>query len=196
MVGTLFNGLRALLALPARTSRSFKAVEHAVRRIDERADKARHADRQVTTQAFERLRQDVDERFQRLHLQLERITALADPQAKPQTTGERLPLEVAPPEAAPPSYQEGEAGPSEWISVSACGACGSSERTVVCAWNKLALLESSPDERAWRYDFAVCHGCGLMYATEPPVGRRYRYLPDHFEDVVDKVDKDGSNRRL
>src|SRR5258705_8199318 len=75
MVGTLFNGLRALLALPARTSRSFKAVEHAVRRIDERAEKARQADRQVTTQAFERLRQDVDERFQRLHLQLERITA-------------------------------------------------------------------------------------------------------------------------
>jgi SAM-dependent methyltransferase len=56
----------------------------------------------------------------------------------------------------------------------------------VCEWNKLALLDTAPDAAAVRYDFAVCHGCGILYATRRPIGDRYRFLVDNFEDVIDK----------
>jgi SAM-dependent methyltransferase len=75
---------------------------------------------------------------------------------------------------------------AEWLDLTGCPACRTEERTIVCEWNKLALLDTAPDEEAARYDYAVCHGCGILYATRRPVGERYRYLVDNFEDVIDK----------
>jgi SAM-dependent methyltransferase len=74
----------------------------------------------------------------------------------------------------------------DWLTLAACPACRTAERTIVCEWNKLVLLDTAPDERSSRYDYAVCHGCGILYATQRPVGKRYRYLVDNFEDVIDK----------
>ena len=84
-------------------------------------------------------------------------------------------------------------GSTEWLDLPACSACHTVERTVVCEWNKLVLLDTAPDEQAARYDYAICHGCGILYATRRPVGARYRYLMDNFEDVIDK---DASNPLL
>ena len=70
--------------------------------------------------------------------------------------------------------------------MAACPACGTTDRTIVCEWNKLILLDTAPDESSTRYNYAVCHGCGILYATRRPVGGRYRFLLDHFEDVLAK----------
>ena len=75
---------------------------------------------------------------------------------------------------------------ADWLTLDRCPACGTLERTVVCEWNKLVLLETAPDERSGIYDYAVCHGCGILYATQRPRGGRYRHLMEHFEDVIDK----------
>ena len=56
----------------------------------------------------------------------------------------------------------------EWLMLDACSVCGSSERTVVNPWNKLMLLAKAPDQTSARYDYAVCHACGVLYATRRP----------------------------
>ncbi len=74
----------------------------------------------------------------------------------------------------------------EWMTVDRCPACGTHAHTVVNPWNKLLLLDAAPDAGAIRYDYAVCHGCGLCFATRRPFGERYRFLTAHFGDVIEK----------
>ena len=74
----------------------------------------------------------------------------------------------------------------EWLEVDACPVCGGAERTVVNPWNKLILIAKAPDQTSARYDYAVCHACGVLIATRRPVGSRYRFLLAHFGEVVAK----------
>ena len=73
-----------------------------------------------------------------------------------------------------------------WLLLDACPLCGHADRTVVNEWNKLVLLRKAPDPSSARYDFAVCHACGVTYATRRPVGERYTFLTLHFGDVTAK----------
>jgi len=50
----------------------------------------------------------------------------------------------------------------------------------------LLLDPESADADARRYDFAVCHQCGVLFASRRPVGERYRYLLDHFIEASGK----------
>ena len=76
----------------------------------------------------------------------------------------------------------------EWLTLSECPACGSPEHTVVSPWNKLVLIERIPDRAAARYDYSLCHTCGLLFAARRPCGERYRFLLAQFEDVTAKRD--------
>jgi hypothetical protein len=74
----------------------------------------------------------------------------------------------------------------EWLTLTACPACGHTHFTVVSPWNKLILLEKAPDQTSARYDYAVCHACGVLFASRRPSGERYRFLMQHFEEVTAK----------
>jgi SAM-dependent methyltransferase len=74
----------------------------------------------------------------------------------------------------------------EWLTLAACPACGHPHFTVVSRWNKLILLEKAPDATSARYDYALCHTCGMLFASRRPSGERYRFLLQHFEEVTAK----------
>lgn len=184
---SIFARLRALLALPDVVRRELRSLERAVERGEARAAKAGDAERKNAARAVEQLRKDLAQQTRQLHLQLARLTMLAEGRDEPPSLGGRLPVEFEGPAAPPLSLPaDPRATSSEWLSLARCPACGTAERTIVCEWNKLVLLETAPDTRAWRYNYAVCHGCGVLYATERPHGSRYAYLVEHFEDVIDK----------
>ena len=80
----------------------------------------------------------------------------------------------------------------EWLTLDACPVCGGAERTLVNPWNKFILIPKAPDQTSARYDYAVCHACGVLYATRRPIGRRYHFLLEHFGEVVAKRGSRGT----
>src|SRR6185436_19384476 len=78
----------------------------------------------------------------------------------------------------------------EWLTLDACPVCGARDRTVVNEFNKLILLKKAPDPTAARYDYAMCHACGILHATRRPCGGRYRFLLEHFGEVTAKTGGD------
>ena len=118
-------------------------------------------------------------------MQFGRLSALVNGRESASSLGRRVPVST-PAERVEPSEGASSGSAGDWLELPECPACRTSDRTIVCEWNKLVLLDTAPDERACRYDYAVCHGCGILYATQRPVGARYCYLVDHFEDVIDK----------
>ena len=191
-IDRLFASLRALLALPDRFSTELRQVERAMREVErtnERTVKRHDAEMATLREDVNGLRDELRERLLQYHLQLGRLSALVD--GEPQgSLGSRVPLSAASGNGAgaPQSTPAPTVHPTtdDWLLLTTCPACSSANRTVVCEWNKLVLLDTAPDEQAAQYDYAVCHGCGILYATRRPVGGRYRYLVEHFEDVIDK----------
>jgi SAM-dependent methyltransferase len=82
----------------------------------------------------------------------------------------------------------------EWLTLEACSVCGGTERTLVNPWNKFILIPKAPDQTSARYDYAVCHSCGVLYATRRPVGSRYQFLLAHFGEVVAKRGSRGTGQ--
>jgi SAM-dependent methyltransferase len=74
----------------------------------------------------------------------------------------------------------------EWSVLDRCPVCGGADRTVVNPWNKLLLLARAPDASSIRYDYAVCHACGVLSAMRRPSGARFRFLLEHFGEVTAK----------
>ena len=95
---------------------------------------------------------------------------------------------------APPPDPEGR----EWLVLDHCPACNGEHFTIVSPWNKFVLLESAPDAASTRYDYAVCHTCGILFASRRPCGTRYRFLLEHFGEVTAKRGEGGriTNRVL
>jgi SAM-dependent methyltransferase len=80
----------------------------------------------------------------------------------------------------------------EWLTLDACPVCGGAERTLVNPWNKFILIPKAPDQTSARYDYSVCHTCGVLYATRRPIGSRYNFLLAHFGEVVAKRGSRGT----
>jgi hypothetical protein len=74
------------------------------------------------------------------------------------------------------------------VTLAACPVCGHADRTLVCEFNKFVLMTRPPDEAACRYDYALCHGCGVVYASRRPIGERYQWLFTHFEETIGRAD--------
>lgn len=77
----------------------------------------------------------------------------------------------------------------EWLQLSACPVCAHPDATLANRWNKLLMLDEAPDAESARYDYSVCHACGILYARRRPFGARYRFLLEHFGDVAGKPDR-------
>lgn len=76
----------------------------------------------------------------------------------------------------------------DWMLLTACPLCGHAGRSPVLEWNKLIMQDTAPDQQSARYDYVVCHACGALYASRRPFGARYRYLLEHFGEVIGKWD--------
>jgi SAM-dependent methyltransferase len=73
------------------------------------------------------------------------------------------------------------------VELADCPVCGTTESTPVSEFNKLLLLESGVDNDAPVYNYALCHGCGVVHARRRPVGRRYRYILERFEITLGRA---------
>ena len=69
----------------------------------------------------------------------------------------------------------------------ACPVCGSKDRTAVCRYNKMITMSRMPDVPAAVYNYALCHRCGLVYASHRPTGARFRWLLEHFEENLGRA---------
>ena len=155
--------------------RAYRGLEKAAQQTSKRHDSEVASLRSEVVS----LRHELRERLLQYHLQLGRLSTVVDGRREGPLGG-RVPLPevsdeesvVVPPAPASAGGLADAAG-TGWLVLTACPACRAAERTVVCEWNKLALLDTAPDAEASRYDFAVCHGCGVLYATRRPIGDRY-----------------------
>jgi hypothetical protein len=73
----------------------------------------------------------------------------------------------------------------------ACPICGAEDSTNAIEYNGLVLLESMRHSPLTRYDYALCHGCGVVYAKNRPVGDELRYLYAHFDQYLGRAKKQG-----
>jgi SAM-dependent methyltransferase len=78
------------------------------------------------------------------------------------------------------------------IELTACSVCGHDAFTPVCEFNRFLLSETAPDADAKRADYALCHRCGIVSARRRPVGERFRFLVEHFEETIGRVPADES----
>ena len=78
--------------------------------------------------------------------------------------------------------------PGPILSLDRCPLCGHAERTAVSEFNRFVHFARPPDEESLRADYALCHGCGALYATRRPAGSRYQWLLDHFEESLGRAD--------
>jgi SAM-dependent methyltransferase len=104
--------------------------------------------------------------------------------------GARIPQQAQ--ELAPPSEPlTGHAIPTaSIIELTACSVCGHGAFTPVCEFNRFLLSEAVPDAAAMRADYALCHRCGVVFARRRPVGERFRFLVEHFEETIGRVSAD------
>ena len=70
------------------------------------------------------------------------------------------------------------------LSIDQCPACGSKDSTPVCEYNKFIVLGTAPDEEFCRYDYSICHVCGICFASRRPIGERGRWLLANFETTI------------
>lgn len=108
---------------------------------------------------------------------------------RPRRLGARIPqhsneLEaVSEPRVGPPIARDS-------IELRACSVCGHDSWTAVCEFNRFFLSETAPDTDAMRADYAICHRCGVVFARRRPIGERFRYLVEHFEETIGRVSAD------
>jgi SAM-dependent methyltransferase len=110
---------------------------------------------------------------------------------------------AAPPPA--PAEDEDDAAPSDAASpcppapileCTSCPMCGETERTLVSEFNRFVLYDDLPDEAAPVYNYSLCHGCAVVYATRRPAGLRYQWLFHHFEETLGRIPWAGAIGKL
>jgi 2-polyprenyl-3-methyl-5-hydroxy-6-metoxy-1,4-benzoquinol methylase len=99
---------------------------------------------------------------------------------EPEMYSAAIPFSVEPPDRPASTVPSTD----EWLELTKCLGCGTSDRTFVCKWNKAMLREEHPPDDSAVYKYALCHGCGIVYASRRPVGGRLRALMDDFPDTI------------
>jgi SAM-dependent methyltransferase len=61
----------------------------------------------------------------------------------------------------------------------------------VCEFNRFLLSDIAPDAAAMRANYALCHRCGVVFARTRPIGERFRFLVEHFEETIGRVPAGG-----
>ena len=179
--------------------RSFKLGQEAIKASRTAAKETSTLDKDVRAVRADvrALREELRERLLQYNLQLGRLSRdTSAAEHDPRLSSRTVPLAIE--DAPEPAWETiGVAFPDpegrEWLTLDACALCGCRERTVVNEFNKLILLEKAPDDTSARYDYAICHACGMLYATRRPVGSRYQFLLDNFGEVTAKQ---GGSREI
>jgi hypothetical protein len=205
MPSRLFTKLRALLNLPARVDaeldrlrdefdgqvrevqRTLKSqdVRRALELNKERSEtewKKQRSDYAEIQRELAAVRKEMNERLLQYRLQLGRLSALLENGSVRQKE-ESDPLPVAL-ETADSQRTSSPAPVWEWLNLDRCPGCATAERTIVCEWNKSILLEQDIFADSPRYNYALCHGCGIVYATCRPVGAGYKSLMNDFSETI------------
>ena len=73
--------------------------------------------------------------------------------------------------------------------VHTCPACAGSDATPVFEYNGLVLLDYMRDTPYSRYDYRLCHTCGLVYASRRPEGEELTFLYSRFDEFLGREDK-------
>lgn len=73
-------------------------------------------------------------------------------------------------------------------SVTECPFCCSVERTPVVDYNSLILLEKMRESPLAHYAYALCHGCGVLYAVRRPEGDEYEFIYDNFNEFLGRAE--------
>ncbi len=69
-------------------------------------------------------------------------------------------------------------------SINACMVCGEEKRTIVSEYNRLIFIDAMWQSELARFDYALCHGCGLVYATRRPDRKEYDFLYENFGEFL------------
>ena len=69
-------------------------------------------------------------------------------------------------------------------SIDACMVCGEERRTIVSEYNRLIFMDSMWRSDLARFNYALCHGCGLVYATRRPDRKEYDFLYENFSEFL------------
>jgi len=191
----MLNRLRALLNLPARLDTQFRQLRKELDEGVHDVQRAFKAHKDVASDVWQRqqaeharleeelaaTREEMREQLRRYHLHLSRLSKLIEGgSVAAESAGMPIPLTTeARPPAAPASAAEWE-----WLVLDGCPGCGTTARTLVCEWNQAILLERELPADVMRYDYMLCHGCGVVYASRRPVGTSYRRLMDEFPETI------------
>jgi SAM-dependent methyltransferase len=81
-------------------------------------------------------------------------------------------------------------------SLDVCPVCGGAERTLVSEYNKTLVVDIEIDESLRRYDYSMCHACGVTYATLRPTGDTYKYLFSRFDENLGRYMFSPGKRNL
>jgi SAM-dependent methyltransferase len=99
-----------------------------------------------------------------------------------------LPPDVSPADEVAGAEGETDCPQDPVLRVAVCPVCGNEGQTPVCRFNKMITMRRMPDAEAARYDYAMCHGCGTVYARRRPTGPRFAWLLEHFEESLGRAD--------
>jgi 2-polyprenyl-3-methyl-5-hydroxy-6-metoxy-1,4-benzoquinol methylase len=204
MPSRLFTKLRALLNLPTRVDAEFgrlserfeervREVQRAVKSQDVRRAIELNTERAETEWNKQRgdyaelqrelaaAKKEMHDHLLQYRLELGRLRALLENgSARQKEESDPLPvaLETADSQRGSPAIVW------EWLNLARCPGCDTAERTIVCEWNKSILLEEDYFADSPRYNYALCHGCGIVYATCRPVGAGYKALMSDFSETI------------
>ena len=177
------------------TDRVFGRLRAAVRAWRRPLD----SELRVLQEEVRELRREMQSRLLQYNHQLGRMARVsgADEGVERRLSGRAIPVDAG--DYEPAVWSEiGDEEPfpdpegREWLTPEGCPVCGGAERTLVNPWNKFILIPKAPDQTSARYDYAVCHSCGVLYATRRPTGKRYHFLLEHFGEVVAKKGSRGT----
>jgi SAM-dependent methyltransferase len=151
-------------------------------------------DLRVLTSELQEMRRELRGRLLQYHHELGRLTKVVDGKLGHEAGDAGLSGRAVPQECEDEHSLEwgtiGEAHPDpdgrEWRRLDRCPACGHDDWTIVDPWNKFILTAKAPDDTSAQYDYAVCHACGILFASRRPGGARYRFLLAHFGEVTAK----------
>ena len=213
----MLSRLRALLNLPTRVDAEFgrlreefdervREVQQTLRSQDVRRTlelnkkhaetewKKQRGDYAQLQQELAAVRKEMHDRLLHYRLQLGRLSALLENGAGgKKEEGEPLPVAVEMQEHRPTGSP---ATAWEWLNLERCPGCDTAERTIVCEWNKSILLEQDIFADSPRYNYALCHGCGIVYATCRPVGEGYKSLMNDFSETIGRGDRANAGNAL
>jgi SAM-dependent methyltransferase len=190
----LIGRLRELLSLPARLRAESQrivrdshgdarqiqiALKDQARRLED--VRTRHAEQYAALEGeIRNVHSEIHDRLLQYHLQLGRLTTLIEGRStEPQYYSTALPFKID-----APTRPAARPATGEWLELPHCPGCGTSDRTIVCKWNKSILLDEEPQDDSTISNYALCHGCGVVYATRRPVGERHRALMDDFPETI------------